>query len=193
VAERVPGSFGFDPVREIQILTPMNRGQLGVHRLNRVLQDRLNPTGKELERGLRRLREGDKVMQLRNNYELDVFNGDLGRLLALDDEEQRLTVAFDGRRVLYEFSELDQLTPAYACTIHKSQGSEYPCVLVPLHHQHFRMLQRNLLYTALTRAKQLAIFVGQRQALATAVRNQDTRRRCTRLAQRLATRKETPS
>ncbi len=186
VVERIPRGFGFDPVRDIQILTPMNRGPLGVHNLNSVLQDRLNPEGKEIQRGGRRLRLYDKVMQLRNNYELDVFNGDLGRIAELDEDEEELLVDFDGRRVTYAFTDLEDLTPAYACTIHKSQGSEYPCVVVPVHTQHYRMLQRNLLYTALTRAKKLAILVGQRRALAIAVSQQDTRRRFTRLAQRLS-------
>lgn len=186
VVERIPRGFGFDAVGEIQILTPMNRGQLGVHNLNAVLQQRLNPSGKEIQRAGRRLRVHDKVMQLRNNYDLDVFNGDLGRVESLDEDEEELVVSFDGRRVRYSFGELDELTPAYACTIHKSQGSEYPCVVVPVHTQHYRMLQRNLLYTALTRAKKLAILVGQKRALSIAVSNQDTRRRFTRLAERLA-------
>ena len=186
VAERVPRGFGFDAVRDIQILTPMYRGPLGVHNLNSVLQERLNPQGKEVQRGGRRLRVQDKVMQLRNNYELDVFNGDLGRVIELDEEEEELVVDFEGRRVTYAFGELDELTAAYACTIHKSQGSEYPCVVIPIHTQHYRMLQRNLLYTALTRAKKLAILVGQKRALAIAVSQEDTRQRYTRLAQRLA-------
>lgn len=185
VAERIPESFGFDPLKDVQVLTPMNRGPLGVHTLNQLLQDRLNPSGTQIEKGGRRLRLGDKVMQLRNNYELDVFNGDLGRVVSFDPEEEELSVVFDGRRVTYAPADLDELTPAYACSIHKSQGSEYPCVVVPVHYQHFRMLQRNLIYTALTRAKKLAVFVGQKKALATAVQNQDTRRRNTRLAWRL--------
>ncbi len=185
IADRIPRSFGFDPITEVQLLTPMNRGPLGVTRLNVELQQRLNPGRPALERGDRRLSLGDKVMQLRNNYDLEVFNGDIGRVTNLDKEEKELTVDFDGRDVHYEWSDLDELVPAYACTIHKSQGSEYPCVVAPVHHQHFLMLQRNLLYTAVTRAKKLVVLVGQRRALATAVRQQDTRKRNTRLADRL--------
>ena len=186
VSERIPKSFHFDPVSDIQLLSPMNRGPLGVANLNRVLQQRLNPSGSSFERGGRSLRQGDKVMQVRNNYELDVFNGDLGRILELDAEEHRLSVDFDGRRVSYSFNELDELVTAYACTIHKAQGSEYPCVVAPIHGQHYHMLQRNLLYTAVTRARKLVVLVGQRRALAAAVRQQDSRRRFTRLAERLA-------
>lgn len=185
VTERIPRSFGFHPVEEIQVLAPMNRGLLGVHNLNAALQERLNPTGSPIPRSGGRLKVADKVMQLRNNYELEVFNGDLGRILSLDEEEEEISVDFEGRRVLYPLSDLDELAPAYACSIHKSQGSEYPCVVVPLHSQHFLLLQRNLLYTALTRAKKLAVLLGQPRALTTAVRNQDTRSRFTRLAQRL--------
>jgi len=190
VAERIPGSFGLDPLTEVQVLTPMNRGLLGTENLNRELRERLNPTGgAELVRGDRLLRLGDKVMQLRNNYELDVFNGDLGRVVAIDREDRRLTVALeDGRRVDYESSDLDELTPAFACSIHKSQGSEYPAVVVPLHTQHYVMLERNLLYTALTRAKKLVVLVGERRALGVAVKNRKNRDRFTRLASRLADR-----
>lgn len=193
ISTRIPRSFGFDPITEIQLLTPMNRGPLGVTRLNVELQQRLNPGRPALERGDRRLSLGDKVMQLRNNYDLEVFNGDIGRIVNLDAEEKELTVDFDGREVHYEWSDIDELVPAYACSIHKSQGSEYPCVVAPVHHQHFLMLQRNLLYTAVTRAKKLVVLVGQRRALATAVRQQDTRKRNTRLADRLLAALQAPS
>jgi exodeoxyribonuclease V alpha subunit len=186
VAERIPGRFGLDPLTDVQVLTPMNRGALGVASLNQALRGRLNPRGREVARGGRLLRLGDKVMQVRNNYELDVFNGDLGRIVSIAEEEQLLTVAFDGREVGYGFDDLDELVPAYACSIHKSQGSEYPAIVLPLHTQHYVMLGRNLLYTALTRARRLAVLVGERRALAVAVGNQRTRRRYTRLAQRLA-------
>ncbi len=186
VADRIPKGFGFDPAQEIQVLSPMNRGPLGVHNLNALLQEQLNPSGQEIPFGGRRLRLGDKVMQLKNNYQLEVANGDLGRIVDYDLEEQEIAVSFDGRRVSYAATELDELTLAYACSIHKSQGSEYPCVVVPVHMQHAIMLQRNLVYTALTRAKRLAVLIGQGKALALAVRNQDTRRRFTRLAERLA-------
>ncbi len=125
-------------------------------------------------------------MQVRNNYDLEVFNGDVGRVTAIDDEEQIARVSVDGREVVYDFGSLDELTLAYACTIHKSQGSEYPCVVIPLHTQHYVMLQRNLLYTALTRAKRLAVLVGEKRALQTAVANRRVRARFTRLAERLA-------
>jgi exodeoxyribonuclease V alpha subunit len=186
VARRIPGRFGLDPMTDLQVLSPMNRGALGVASLNQALRERLNPQGPEVVRGGRLLRVGDKVMQVRNNYELDVFNGDLGRLVALDVEEQRLSVAFEGREVSYDFGDLDELVPAYACSIHKAQGSEYPGVVLPLHTQHYVMLDRNLLYTALTRARRLAVLVGEKRALAVAVGNRRTRRRYTGLADRLA-------
>jgi exodeoxyribonuclease V alpha subunit len=206
ITERIPRGFGFDPLTEIQVLSPMNRGLLGVYNLNHRLQACLNPRGKPLGRsgptqsppssqpgqksdrpnsGRPVLRIGDKVMQVRNNYDLDVFNGDVGRIESVDEDQQLVKVRFDDRLVLYGYGDLDELVPAYACSIHKSQGSEYPCVVVPLHTQHYRMLQRNLLYTALTRAEKLAVLVGQSRALMVAVRNQDTRRRFTRLAERL--------
>jgi exodeoxyribonuclease V alpha subunit len=186
VGRRVPARFGLDPVEQIQVLTPRNRGPLGTERLNETLRDLLNPQGEEITRGGRSFRVGDKVMQVRNNYDLDVFNGDIGRVTGIDELDQLLRVTVDGREVIYEPSMLDELTLAYACTIHKSQGSEYPCVIVPLHTQHYLMLQRNLLYTALTRAKKLAILVGEPRALAAAVNNRRVKTRFTRLAERLA-------
>lgn len=186
VCERIPSSFGLDRVEEIQTLTPMNRGPLGTANLNEVLRQDLNPHGQAVTRGGRTLRVGDKVMQVRNNYELEVFNGDIGRVAAVDGEGQEVAVVFDGRRVVYAFSDLDELVLAYACTIHKAQGSEYPCVVVPLSSQHYIMLQRNLLYTALTRARRLAILVGERKALAVAVAGRDVERRFTLLDRFLA-------
>lgn len=188
VAERIPASFGFDPLADVQVLTPMNRGLLGTASLNERLRERLNPArsgAAEAVRGGRLFRVGDKVMQVRNDYELEVFNGDLGRVVAIDGEEQRLVADFDGRGVAYDFAILDELVPAFACSIHKSQGSEYPCVVVPLHSQHYVMLERNLLYTALTRARKLVVIVGEPRALGVAVRNRRTRERYTRLAGRL--------
>jgi len=188
VSERIPESFGFDPFEEIQVLTPMNRGLLGVENLNQTLRELLNPAavaGKEVARAGTTLRLGDKVMQIRNNYELEVFNGDVGRVLAIDEEEETVRCRFDERVVEHPFASLDELTLAYACSIHKSQGSEYPAVVVPLHTQHYVMLERNLLYTALTRAKKLVVLVGDSKALRLAVRNRRTRLRHTRLAQRL--------
>jgi exodeoxyribonuclease V alpha subunit len=190
VAERIPAGFGIDPLADLQVLTPMNRGLLGTENLNRELRARLNPPrpgAVELVRGERVVRAGDKVMQVRNNYELEVFNGDLGRVAAVDAEERQLRVEMDdGRTILYETSDLDELVPAFACSIHKAQGSEYPVVVVPLHSQHYVMLERNLLYTALTRARRLAVLVGEPRALAVAVQNRRNRDRFTRLAERLA-------
>ena len=189
LARRIPQRFGFDPVEEVQVLTPMNRGLLGTASLNGVLRELLNPVRGEAAVASRGgFRAGDKVMQVRNNYDLEVFNGDLGRVAAIEEAEQRVVVSFDGRRVAYDPAALDELVLAYACSIHKSQGSEYPCVVVPLHTQHYVMLQRNLLYTALTRARRLAVLVGEKRALRVAVGNARTRARHTRLAERLAQR-----
>ncbi|MGC4122935.1 MAG: AAA family ATPase [Myxococcales bacterium] len=183
--ERLPRKFGFDPLRDIQVLTPMHRGTLGAANLNHELQGMLNPSGPSLTRGSRTLRVGDKLMQVRNNYDLDVFNGDVGRLESIDEPNQLVRVEFDGRLVAYTFNELDELIHAYACTVHKSQGSEYPCVVMPIHTQHFTLLQRNLLYTAVTRGKKLVVLVGSQRALAIAVKNGRTGERHTGLADRL--------
>jgi exodeoxyribonuclease V alpha subunit len=185
VTQRIPARFGLDPLEQIQVLTPMKRGLLGSANLNAVLRETLNPHGRSLTRGGHTLRAGDKVMQIRNNYDLEVWNGDIGRVTAVDDEEQRLHVAFDGRDVAYELAAIDELALAYACSIHKAQGSEYPCVVIPLHTQHYVMLQRNLLYTGITRAKRLAVLVGETKALATAVANRRVSRRFSRLAEKL--------
>ncbi|HEX2686217.1 MAG TPA: ATP-dependent RecD-like DNA helicase [Kofleriaceae bacterium] len=187
VAERIPKGFGFEAVTDIQVLAPMHRGELGTSALNRALQDRLNPAAgaPELTRGERVFRRGDKVMQLRNDYDKSVFNGDIGVISAIDREEGVLRVEFDGRAVSYERAELDQLVHAYAVSIHKSQGSEYPAVVIPLVTQHYMMLQRSLLYTAVTRGKKLVVIVGSKRAVALAVRNADARRRYTWLAERV--------
>src|ERR1700674_3022586 len=186
VTQRIPARFGLDPLEQIQVLTPMKRGLLGSANLNAVLRETLNPYGLSLTRGGHTLRVGDKVMQVRNNYDLEVWNGDIGRITSIDEEEQRLQVAFDGREVAYELAAIDELALAYACSIHKAQGSEYPCVVIPLHTQHYVMLQRNLLYTGITRAKRLAVLVGETRALATAVANRRVLKRFSRLAERLA-------
>jgi len=186
VRERLPKKYGLDPIKDIQVLTPMHKGSLGAANLNLELQAMLNPAGPALSRGGRTLRAGDKLMQLRNNYDLDVFNGDLGRLEEIDEQAQLVHVRFEGeRRVTYAFSELDELAHAYACTVHKAQGSEYPCVVMPVHTQHYPLLQRNLLYTAVTRGKRLVVLVGSKRALAIAVRNGRTGERHTGLADRL--------
>ena len=163
----------------------MRRGLLGTIQLNQELQALLNPTETSVRRGGTQLGQGDRVMQVRNNYDLGVFNGDVGRIQTIDAENEIVTVALNGRLVEYGVGDLDELTLAYACSVHKSQGSEYPCVVMPLHSQHHVMLQRNLLYTALTRARDLAVIVGTRQAVRTAVRNHRPRRRYTLLASRL--------
>ena len=182
VSERIPARFGLDPIQQVQVLCPMARGGCGSRSLNIELQKRLNPDPSEqVERFGWRFAPGDKVMQVANDYEKEVFNGDLGTIDGLDADSSELTVLFEGRAVVYGWGELDNLVPAYACTIHKSQGSEYPAVVIPLLTQHFAMLQRNLIYTGLTRGKQLVVLVGQKKALAMAVKNQRGRRRYTRL------------
>ena len=187
VGERIPARFGLDPVRDVQVLCPMNRGGLGARSLNIALQAALNPPrALRVERFGWTFCPGDKVMQVANDYERDVFNGDLGVITALDPEEGELTVTFDGRPVVYGFGELDELVLAYATTIHKSQGSEYPAVVIPLTTQHYAMLARNLLYTGVTRGKRLVVLVGQRRALAIAVRNGSGRRRWSKLKEWLA-------
>lgn len=187
-ARRLPARYGLDPVEEIQVLTPMHRGVVGAFQLNAALQAALNPPkadSREVVRGARAFRTGDRVMQLRNNYDKEVYNGDIGRIHHIDLEEQAVIVQVDGRPVTYDFSELDELTLAYAATVHKSQGSEYPAVIMPLHTTHYPMLQRNLLYTAITRARRLLVLAGTKKALAIAVRNDATLRRASRLADRL--------
>ena len=182
VRDRVPARFGLDPVRDIQVLCPMNRGSLGARTLNIELQQALNPPGEvRVERFGWTFGPGDKVMQVANDYERDVFNGDLGIITAIDMEDAALTVSFEGREVEYGFGELDELVLAYATTIHKAQGSEYPVVVIPLATQHYAMLARNLLYTGVTRGKRLVVIVGQRKALAMAVRNGGARRRWSKL------------
>lgn len=171
VAERIPERFGFDPKTDVQVMTPMHRGLTGAQNLNRVLQERLNPAGAEVVFGEQRFRVGDRVLQTRNDYEKDVFNGDTGLIAGWDPAEGVLRVQFNERVVPYARKELDMLMLGYAITVHKAQGSEYPAVVLPLTTQHAIMLQRNLLYTALTRGKKLAVIVGTEQAVAMAVRN----------------------
>jgi exodeoxyribonuclease V alpha subunit len=187
VRERIPARFGLDPLRDVQILTPMNRTELGARNLNARLQEVLNPAqgGHEVQRFGWTFRAGDKVLQTVNNYQKAVFNGDIGRIVAIDPVDQELTVRYYGREIVYDFGELDELALAYALSIHRSQGSEYPAVILPLHMQHFVMLQRNLLYTGITRGKKLVVLVGSRKALALAVQRQDTARRYTALRWRL--------
>ncbi len=192
VRERIPARFGLDPVRDVQVLCPMNRGSLGARSLNVELQRVLNPPGPvRVERFGWTFCPGDKVMQVANDYERDVFNGDLGLITAIDAEEGTLSVSFEGRAVEYGFGELDELVLAYATTIHKAQGSEYPVVVIPLATQHYAMLARNLLYTGVTRGRRLVVLVGQRKALAMAVRNAGARKRWSKLREWLGTNSKT--
>ncbi|MCU0703994.1 MAG: ATP-dependent RecD-like DNA helicase [Fimbriiglobus sp.] len=188
VKARIPAKFGLDPFKDVQVLSPMNKSELGVANLNRVLQEALNP-GRGPQNEVMRFgvtfRVGDKVIQMKNNYQREVFNGDIGRVLGIDAIDQLLTAEFDGRVVEYEFSDLDELQLAFTTSIHKSQGSEYPAVVIPLHGQHFIMLQRNLLYTAITRGRKLVAVVGSRKALWRAVNTSDQSRRFSLLKWRL--------
>ena len=187
VRERIPKRFGFDPIRDIQVLCPMNRGGLGARSLNIELQTALNPLGEiRVERFGWTFCPGDKVMQVENDYDKEVYNGDLGVVSRIDMEEGALIVDFDGRELIYGFGELDELVLAYATTIHKSQGSEYPAVVIPLSTQHYPMLQRNLVYTGVTRGKRLVVLVGQRKALAIAVKGARARRRWSKLREWLS-------
>lgn len=185
VARRLPRAYDLDPMRDIQVLSPMHKGAVGVRALNEHLQRALNPDGASIERGGWAFRMGDRVMQTANDYDRGVFNGDLGRVCAVDDAGRFIRVNFDGREVAVEGMQFDDLAPAYAMSIHKSQGSEYPAVVVALSTQHFVMLQRNLLYTAVTRARRLVVLVGSRNALSTAIKNDAVRRRFGRLRERV--------
>jgi exodeoxyribonuclease V alpha subunit len=184
VKTRIPKRFGLDPIRGIQVLCPMNRGGVGARSLNIELQAALNPAGeRKVERFGWTFAAGDKIMQVQNDYDKEVYNGDIGMIDDVDTAEGVLTATFDGRTVTYEFGELDMLVPAYAATIHKSQGSEYPAVVIPMLTQHYAMLQRNLLYTGVTRGKRLVVLIGQKKAVAIAVRNISGRRRWSKLAE----------
>ena len=184
--ERIPQRFGLDPIRDVQVLTPMNRGSLGARALNEALQAALNPeaTPRVTKFGWT-YAPGDKVLQTINDYDKDTFNGDIGQVVRVDLEEGEVVVTFDGREVTYDVAELDEVALAYATTVHKSQGSEYPAVVIPLATQHYPMLARNLLYTGVTRGKQLVVLIGQPKACALAVRNVRAMRRLTTLAARL--------
>src|SRR5262249_34525433 len=184
VKTRIPKRFGLDPIRDVQVLCPMNRGGVGARSLNIELQAALNPAGdRKVDRFGWTFAPGDKVMQIENDYDKDVYNGDVGNIDDVNPSEGELVVNFDGRAVIYGFGELDMLVPAYAATIHKSQGSEYPAVVIPIMTQHYAMLQRNLLYTGVTRGKRLVVLIGQKKAIAIAVRNVSGRRRWSKLAE----------
>jgi exodeoxyribonuclease V alpha subunit len=182
VKTRIPKRFGLDPIRDIQVLCPMNRGGVGARSLNIELQAALNPAGDhKVERFGWTFAPGDKVMQIENDYDKEVYNGDIGNIDSINPADGELDANFDGRAVTYGFGELDMLVPAYAATIHKSQGSEYPAVVIPIMTQHYAMLQRNLIYTGVTRGKKLVVLVGQKKAVAIAVRNVSGRRRWSKL------------
>jgi len=183
--DKIPGKFGYKPLEDIQVLTPMHRGIVGTVNLNAELQKQLNPSTDELVRGGKVLKAGDKVMQIRNNYDKDVFNGDIGRIIKIDREEQEVIVDYDGRPVPYEYSQLDEIVMAYAVSVHKSQGSEYPVIVMPILTQHYMLLQRNLLYTGVTRGKKLVILVGTKKAIAIAIKNNKPQQRYTLLKDRL--------
>lgn len=190
VSDRVPRRFGFDPIDDIQVLSPMHKGTVGTGNLNIELQRWLNLRKDGVTSGNRAFRTGDKVMQIKNNYDKEVFNGDIGRIARVDPEMREVDISFDGRNVPYDFTDLDEIVLAYAVSVHKSQGSEYPAVIIPILTQHYMLLQRNLIYTAVTRGRKLVIVIGTKKALAIGVKNDKTRKRYTFLEQRLKSREQ---
>jgi len=181
IKEDIPKKWGFDPIDDIQLLSPMKKGLIGIENFNTILQTELNPSDSPFYRTGMRLHVNDKVMQIRNNYTKLIFNGDVGRISKIDKIEQEIVVTFDGRDISYDFSELDEITLAYAVSVHKYQGSECPCIVMPLHMSHFILLYRNLLYTAVTRGRRLVVLIGSKKALAVAIKNIDVRQRFTGL------------
>ena len=187
VSKRIPKHFNYDAINDIQVLTPMHRGIVGAANLNCELQIILNPNKLCIKRGNREFRVSDKVMQIRNNYDKHTYNGDIGRIMDINFTEQFVSIDFDGRQIEYSFPELDELVHAYAVSIHKSQGSEYPVVIIPIVTQHYILLQRNLIYTAVTRGKKLVVLVGTKKALAMAINTAKSSNRHTGLCRRLTT------
>lgn len=185
VSIRLPRKYNFHALNDIQVLAPMRKGIIGTENLNQVLQETLNPNNEPIFRAGKRFAVGDKVMQIRNDYKREVFNGDIGRIESIDNVDQQMIVSVDGRDVIYEFTDLDELVLAYAVSIHKYQGSECPCVIIPVHTTHFKLLYRNLLYTGVTRGKRLVVIVGTKKAISIAVRNDEVRKRFTGLKQAL--------
>jgi len=186
VSQRLPTKYGLDPFLDIQVIAPMRRGIIGIENLNTVLQASLNPNGTPLLWAGRRFLPGDKVMQTRNDHKREVYNGDIGIILSIDNVEQEVIVKIEEREVIYEFSDLDALVLAYSVSVHKYQGSECPCIVIPVHTTHFKLLHRNLLYTAVTRGKKLVILVGSKKAIFLAIKNDEVRRRYTGLQQGLS-------
>jgi exodeoxyribonuclease V alpha subunit len=185
VAQRLPNRYGFNPIEGIQVLAPMKKGVIGTENLNQALQEILNPRENALVRGGQKFQVGDKVMQTRNDYNKEVFNGDIGYILDIDPNDQQVLIQFEEREIAYDYNDLDELVLAYAISVHKFQGSECPCVVMPVHTSHFMLLQRNLLYTGITRGKKLVVLVGTKQALSMAVRKDDVQKRHTSLQQTL--------
>jgi exodeoxyribonuclease V alpha subunit len=185
VKERIPQRFGLNCINEIQVLTPMHKGTVGAGNLNVEIQKALNPGEEGVLRGGRLYKVHDKVMQVVNNYEKEVYNGDIGMISSIDEEAKEVVVVIDEREIIYDYVDLDELVHAYAVSIHKSQGSEYPAVVMPILTQHYVMLQRNLLYTGVTRGKKLVVIVGTKKAMAIAVRNNKTQKRYTLLKERI--------
>jgi exodeoxyribonuclease V alpha subunit len=181
VFKRLPKRYGFNAFEDIQVLSPMKRGIIGTHNLNDTLQKTLNPSQEPLEKYGRRFHVSDKVMQMVNNYDKDVFNGDVGRIVTINRDDELLTVKFDKELVEYDFSEMDQLALAYAVSVHKFQGSECPCIVIPVHTTHYTLLFRNLIYTGVTRGKKLVVLVGTKKALSIALRNNQASKRHTGL------------
>ena len=180
-SDELPRKFNFNPVQDIQILSPIYKGDVGVTATNKLFQSELNDSAVVYSQGDKIFKANDKVMQLRNNYDKNIFNGDIGFVEGTDNESKIMYVSFEGRMVDYKFEELDEITLAYAVTVHKSQGSEFPCIIMPLTTSHYMMLQRNLLYTAITRATKLLILIGTKRALAMGVNNNKVRNRFTSL------------
>jgi len=180
-ANELPERLHLDPQLDIQVITPMYRGDVGVNYLNKLFQSRINHEAVVYSSGDKNFKSGDKIMQLRNNYDKNIFNGDIGFILEFDDESKNLITNFEGKIIKYSADELDEITLAYAITVHKSQGSEYPCIIMPVVTQNYIMLQRNLIYTGITRASKLLIMIGTKQAVSIAVNNNKVQKRFTTL------------
>jgi exodeoxyribonuclease V alpha subunit len=185
LTNRIPKSFHYHPLYDVQVLVPTNKGTVGVNNLNSRIQDILNPESRKVMRGVTKYGVNDKIIQLKNNYEKDVYNGDIGFIKDIDFEMEEIKVDFDGRTVSYDFYELDEISLSYAISIHKSQGSEFKCTIIPILTSHYMLLQRNLLYTAISRARELAILVGSKKAIGMAVNRNVVEKRYTSLKELL--------